>query len=253
LNELLNFNTENIGDVFSKKAKGNGMGVESRVVKPPKCREIPDRALIYQYAKDLAENIQIEKDSRNFVITDGTFIFGDLFEALIVKNNWHIKRMSISTLSLSQGNVDSLVNLIIGGFVDQLDLIVSTFFFSHERGMLIPYIYKELDIENRFQLAVASTHCKICCIETHCGLKITMHGSANLRSSGNIEQLMIEEGEYLYDFNQSIIDSIIEKYHTIKKPIRNTKLWQQVVKTSQQDSEQKGEHPQSEAKTGRTA
>jgi hypothetical protein len=242
MNELSKFTTDN--SVFQKKQSGNGMGIQSRIVKPLKCKEIPDRALKYQYAKDLANDISITKDCRQFVIVDGTFVFGDIFEAIIVKNNWHINKMKVSTLSLSQYNVDSLAGLISGGFSDELSLIVSTFFFSHERGMLIPYIYENLDIANKFQLSVASTHCKICLIETHCGLKIVMHGSANLRSSGNIEQLMIEESEFLYDFNDQIFVAIEEKYKTINKPIRNTSLWQQVAKTSHQDSETKAGVPQ---------
>ena len=131
---------------------------------------------------------------------------------------------------MSQNNADSLNNLLEGGYVDELNLIVSDYFFSHERQGLIPYIYEVLDKEDKFQLAVAGTHCKLTMIETHCGLKITMHGSANLRSSGNIEHICIEENNALFDFNHEIQSAIIDKYKTIKKSVRHEILWQAVQK-----------------------
>lgn len=123
----------------------------------------------------------------------------------------------VSLLSMSENNVDSLANLLNGGYVDSLDLIVSDYFFSHERRNLVPYMYQELDKDDKFQLAASSTHCKLCLIETHCGMKIVMHGSANLRSSSNIEHICIEENPALYDFNMEFQAAIIEKYKTIRK------------------------------------
>ena len=198
---------------------------KTRYIKPPKSREIPEHKLKYDLAINLAKDIKPEPGCRYFVILDGKFIAGDFIEAFITEHNLHIKRMTISTLSMSENNVDSLANLINGGFVDELNLIVSDFFFSHERRNLIPYLYEQLDKDDKFQLAVAGTHCKTCIIETHDGMFFVIHGSANLRSSSNIEQIMIEENRELYDFNHEYQMRIIEKYKTIKKGIRYEKLW----------------------------
>ncbi len=131
-------------------------------------------------------------------------------------------------MSLCQNNVDSLANLINGNYIEELNLIVSDYFYSHERHGLIPYIYEKLDKENKFQLSVAGTHCKICIFETFCGKYVLIHGSANLRSSGNIEQIVIEENKKLYLFNDEYQQQIIEKYKTIIKSIRGKELWQVV-------------------------
>ena len=203
---------------------------DTRIIKPPLTKALKANNLKYSKAEDLAKHIVSGKGFRYYSIINGTFIFGDFIEALVVNNNWHVKKMTISTLSMSQNNVDSLANLINGKYVDELNLIVSDHFFSHERHSLIKYIYKTLDIENIFQLAVCRTHCKTCIIETHCGLKIVMHGSANLRSSGNIEQFCIEENEELFDFNDEYQDSIIEEFKTINKSLSGQKLWQAVQK-----------------------
>jgi len=216
---------------FTKPGKNRGVVANVRnlrYINPPQCKEIPERLLKYEYAADLAKALAPQKGMRCFAMLDGKFIAGDFIEAFMVEHNLHAKRMAISTLSMSQDNVDSLANLTNGGYVDILDLVVSDYFFSHERRNLVPYLYQELDKDDRFQLAAASTHCKLCIIETHCGLKIVMHGSANLRSSSNIEHICIEESPALYDFNLEIQDAILDKYKTIKKSVRHSDLWQAV-------------------------
>ena len=211
--------------------------LSSRYITPPVCFEIDERYLKYRNAEKLAKEIEIAKNIRHFIVIDGSFIFGDFIEALIVEKNYLVKKMIISTLSMSQNNVDSLRNLFDGEYLDSLDLIVSDHFFAHEKGKLVPYIYEKLDIENKFQFSAAGTHCKICLFETECGKKIVIHGSANLRSSSNIEQFVVEENEDLYNFNYAYHASIVEKYKTINKnndtffrnkSIRGKELWQAV-------------------------
>lgn len=200
----------------------------SRYIKPKQTKSIDERFLKYKNAQSLVEYMDFKEDKRYFIFIDGTFFFGDFIEAFIVKNNIHIKKMTISTLSLNQNNIDSLANLIKGNFIDELNLIVSDYFFTHERHNLIKYIYKTLDIDNKFQLSSAGTHCKICCFETINNRKFVIHGSANLRSSSNIEQIMFEENENLYNFVDEVQSNIIETYKTINKSVRYKYLWNSV-------------------------
>jgi hypothetical protein len=199
---------------------------ETRYTKP-KVYETKPKYILYENAEKLTSELTVNKGERADVFVSGSFIFGDFIEAYIVQRNAKVKRLTITTLSLSQDNVDSLHNLLAGGFVDELNLIVSVYFFGHERHSLIPYIYKKLDIENKFQFAVASIHTKTAQFETLGGRKIVIHGSANLRSSANIEQFTIEENEELYTFYDEHFGKIIERYATInkKKPIRDNELW----------------------------
>jgi len=202
----------------------------TRYIEPKKSIEIPEQFLKYSKAMKLSKDIQLHKNSRYFVILDGHFIFGDLIESILTSRNWYAKKMTISTLSMSLNNIFSLQNLLKGDFIGELNLIVSDYFYSHERNGLIKDIYENLDIDNKFQLAVASTHCKICQFETENNRFIVIHGSANLRSSSNIEQIVIEENEELYRFNDDFQSRIINKYATIKKSLRRKKLWQAVLK-----------------------
>jgi len=207
--------------------------VNQRYISPKKFKEVDERFLKYRNAKQLAKDLKITKNCRHFVFVDGSFFFGDYLEALIVENNYHVKKMIVSTLSMNENNIDSLANLLNGNYVDLLYLVVSDYFFSHERNTLIPYIYQELDVDDKFDIAVCSSHCKIASIQTHCGLNIVIHGSANLRSSSNIEQVCIDESEELCTFVNEVHDNIILEYSTIVKSIRNKKLWQVVQKNSQ--------------------
>lgn len=212
--------------LFGKEAKKN-----TRIHNPKHQPEMLAHKVKYKNALQLAKDIgTLDKDGqRVFAVVDGSFIFGDFIEAYLVTHNLLAKRMVISTLSMSQENVDSLKNLLTGDYLEQLDIVVSDYFYSHERHSLIKYMYEHLDINDSFQLAVCRTHTKITLIQTECGKWLTIHGSANLRSSDNIEMFSIENNKDLYDFNLEWHDEIINKYQTINKMVRSLDSWQAEV------------------------
>lgn len=217
-------------NLFGKNSKKT-----SRIHKPKHQPEMLAHKVKYKNALKMAQDIGSLKNEgdRVFAVVDGSFIFGDFIEAYLVTHNLLAKRLVISTLSLSQENVDSLKNLFIGDYCHKLDLIVSDYFYSHERHNLVNYLYEHLDIDNKFQLAVCRTHTKITLIETECGQWITIHGSANLRSSDNIEMFSIENNKALYDFNLEWHDEIINKYQTINKTVRSLESWQAEVQEAE--------------------
>jgi len=192
-----------------------GEGLDTRYMKPKIEPDIKEEFLQYSKAKKLADDIEITLGSRHYVFVNGKFYFGDFIEALIVGKDYRVKTLTISTLSMNENNIDSLANVMNGGYCDKLNLLISTYFYSHEKHNLVPYLYQELDKDNRFQLVVCRSHCKIALIELYSGEKIVIHGSANLRSSGNVEQLMIEESPDLYDFNYEYQRTMIDRYKTI--------------------------------------
>lgn len=220
-------------DVGGKFKPRNVAGVTSaRFIEPHDCEDIAEYRVKYDNALKLAKDVgSLPLNFRAFCILDGKFIFGDLIEALIVENNWDCEELTISTLSMSQANVDSLANLVNGGYLKALNIIISHYYFANERNEagMMPYLYEKLDINDVLQVAVASVHTKIAMIRTACGKKITIHGSANLRTSSNIEQIVIEHTPSLFDFCAEVHHSIIEKHKTINKPVRRTALWAAVL------------------------
>ena len=213
---------------------------DNRYQKAKVIQSLPDGMIKYSNAKKLASKIDLDKNDRYNCIVAGNFIFGDFIEAFLVEHNLKCTSMTISTLSLDQNNIDSLRNLFDGDYTDKLDMIVSDYFYAHEKRALIPYMYEKLDFEDRFQLAVAGSHTKITLMELEDGRKIVMHGSANLRSSSNIEQFVIEINRELYDFWMEFHNNILEEYSTInknikkQKSIRGDKLWQVITQEKQQ-------------------
>lgn len=209
----------------------------ARYIQPPSRELIPVEMLKYSDAAKLAHAVELRPNMVFYCIVAGTFIFGDFIEAFLTERRIVAEELTISTLSLNQNNVDSLAGLLAAGYIKKLNLIISGYFYSHELHRLVPYIYKHLDDEafsDRFQLAVADTHCKTTLIRTSLGHHITMHGSANLRSSSSVEQFCIEERQDLYEFNQHYQNQIIAEFKTINhdqprtklKRLRDDKLWQ---------------------------
>lgn len=226
-------------DIGGKVKPRNVAGVKnSRFIEPHDCEEIAKWRVKYANAEKLAEDIgDMPEGFRAFVILDGKFILGDLIEALIVRNGWKVENLTISTLSMSRENVDSFKNLVEWGLLDELNITVSDWFFASERRGLVPYIYKELDHGDKFQLAVASSHMKIAQIRTTCGRKITIHGSGNLRSSGSVEQIMIETSAEIYDFALSTQQAILDLYATINKRSPRAEVWEAILAAGDEGKE----------------
>lgn len=200
---------------------------ETRYMKP-RIYVKPKGFYKFDNAVKLAKELRLDFGQRADAVINGNFIFGDFIEAYLIAQEAVCKRMIISTLSLNENNTDSLHNLITHGWIERLDLLISHYFYSHERYKLIPYVYKELDIDDKFRLAVAFVHLKVVCFETLGGRKIVIHGSANLRSSGNLETFTIEENPDLYNFYVNIFDSILERYATINRASNRRELWQDI-------------------------
>ena len=128
---------------------------ETRYMLPHVAHYDPETFVVYDNAEKLARELRITDNMRADAFIAGSFIFGDFIEAFMTTNHAITPKMTISTLSMSQENVDSLHNLMEAGFIKELNLIISVYFWAHERNGLLPYIYEQLDIDDRFQLAVA--------------------------------------------------------------------------------------------------
>lgn len=199
---------------------------ETRYTLPKVVRYDEESFVLYDNARKLAKELRVTEGMRADAFIAGSFIFGDFIEAFLTTHSVRAEELTISTLSLSQENVDSLEALMTHGYIGKLNLIVSVYFWSHERNSLIPYIYKHLDRDDRFQLAVCGMHTKTVHFRTAGGKHIVIHGSANLRSSGSIEQFTIEENRKLFDFYDEQMKKLIDKYATIRKPVRNMNAWE---------------------------
>lgn len=179
----------------------------------------------YDNAVKMAREIGIipEGDSIHTLVS-GNFIFGDLIEAYLTEHDLCAHEMIIAVLSLSQENVDSLRNLQMGGYVGRMGLIVSDFFFSHYRATGVKYICEELG-QGRFTFAAAGIHTKVVLMKGD-GFSLVLSGSANLRSSRNVEQFAIDHSPELYTFHREWMATILNQYTATHQSLRGSELWQ---------------------------
>lgn len=195
---------------------------------PKKQYAITKKPVKYDNAIEFAKDLNINKNERVFCVVSGNFIFGDFIEEFMIKNRFRAKRMIVSSLGADQNNIDSLNTLLLLNCVDKLDLILSLYFYGFQKNNMMKYIFDVMN-NDKVTLTICDTHCKLVLIETYCGKFFTIHGSANLQSSHNIEHFCIEESEDLFNFNLDYQNRIIKKYQLTKKPIRNKQLWQTVI------------------------
>lgn len=203
---------------------GNDNNDDSRYMRP-KIDPFVKANIRYNKAKDLAEHLSIGSNERVNVVLSGNFVFGDFIEQWIVKEDTQVEQMYVSTLSMSEGNVNSLKALIKNEWVEELHLFLSDYFYSHERLKMMPVIMNELDIDDKFQLAISGMHVKVTLLKMCDGRHIVMHGSANLRSSACLEQLCIEESKELFDFYVELFAYIEQKFKIINKSVRRNQCW----------------------------
>lgn len=211
---------------------------EARYQFPPASPDVPEELALYEHAKACALSMALAPGCRHYRVVSGNFIFGDFIEALLVERHIQAKELTISTYSFSRANVDSLRGLLQTGHVQKLNLLMSAGQFGLEMHDTVAYAMEQLDFgDDRFQLVAAGTHCKLALIETVRGNKLTVHGSANLRSSGNLEQFTLEEGAAFYDFNLAFQRRIIERFAILnhdkplrkQQPLRRKALWEAIA------------------------
>ena len=197
---------------------------ESKYIKPRQQKQFPSNYIKFPNAQKLAKKIDLQAKENLFCIVDGSFVFGDFILAFLHYHNIKAVRMDISTLSLSMHNIVGLENFIKKGYIDNLNFLIGYYFYAHERKGLMEALYERLDFENRLQVSVCRNHMKCITILTDRGNKIVIDGSANLRSSDNLEQFSLEFNPEKYDFITNFNDKLLEEFKTIQKPITNKQI-----------------------------
>jgi hypothetical protein len=187
---------------------------ESNIIEIPKYKY--KTIVHYGNAEKLAKQVHLHQNSNHYIIVSGKFIMGDFYGYLLKENNLIAKQITVSSLSYSEQNIKSFNTLFLKGYIKKLNIIISSYFYAHERNKLIQFTYDLLG-KYDFQLAVTRSHTKTCIFETENNLKFVIHGSPNLRSSGCEEQLQITECENLYNFVENFNSNIIKQFKTLKK------------------------------------
>lgn len=211
---------------------------QQRIIRPRIDPNTIGRQMLFRNAQEFVKQLDYTPGARTFAIVDGSFIFGDVLEAMLTGDQPIVpKNIYIASLSLSQENVDSLETVIKASTCEHLYLLLSGYFYSHEKYGLVPYMLDHLDVGEKTQIAFGAYHQKIITFDTHDGHTHTLHGSANLRSSNSMEQVMYEADAFdLHKFNADVIGTLCDSYgvicHNVPRRLTRTEereQWQAVA------------------------
>jgi hypothetical protein len=193
-------------DLFDNRTKNEFIKIK---------HEIKEKRIFYQKAYDLAFDMNIKKGETIYCLLTGDFIFGDFIPAFIQENNLQVKELTVISLSGGKENYETFEALIDENWVKKINLCLSGYYLRTKKTKHSPTINQLSEIskkyKDKFKIYYTNTHQKITLIETEQGGKVTMHGSANLKSSQSLEQLMIQENADLYDFNYQYFQNLINK------------------------------------------
>lgn len=139
-------------------------------------------------ALGIIPNLPVHPDDRTHVILRGDFVLCDLIPAIIDARG-RCPHLHVATLGLSSANADQIARLIGLGKLGGATLVVSHYFAKVDKATTFREVVARLD--GIASLKVTRNHCKVICLPTDRGDNLVIEGSANLRSSDNIEQIVI--------------------------------------------------------------
>lgn len=121
-------------------------------------------------------------------ILRGDFVLCDLIPAIIAERG-RCEHLHLATLGLSTANAETLAQLVARGLVGRITLVCSLYFAQVDRATTFREVSARL--ESIAEIIVCRNHAKVICLPTASGDHFTIEGSANIRSSDNLEQIVI--------------------------------------------------------------
>ncbi len=145
---------------------------------------------------------------RTHCLLRGDFVLCDLIRA-IVANTAPCPHLRVATLGLSVANADTLARLVELQAVERLTLVVSSYFQQVDKTTVFRAVMARLSsLGDKARVVITRSHAKVICIPTTEGDWFTLEGSANLRSSDNVEQMLIFNDHAAHDFHAAWIDEL---------------------------------------------
>lgn len=177
---------------------------QAKAVEKGKRRGI--KALIRpENAVPIVGQLPVGSDDRTHCLLRGDFVMCDLVPAVIAARG-ACGHLRIATLGCSIANADVLARLVETGDVQCLTLIVSHYFSQVDKTTVFRAVEDRL--RGCARLVVTRNHAKVICLPTGRGDRYVIEGSANLRSSDNLEQVVITNDEETHAFHAAWIDEL---------------------------------------------
>jgi len=144
-----------------------------------------------------------EPGDHTHCILRGDFVLGDLIPA-VIENGW-CAHLRIATLGLSEYNAETLAKLVKEGHVGEITMVVSHYFEQVNKSTVYADVRRIL--ENCCHFVTMRSHAKVITIDLGTDHYV-IEGSANLRSSDNLEQMTIYNDPEIAAFHNDWIDYV---------------------------------------------
>ncbi len=141
----------------------------------------------------------------------GRYDLTDLIDAIFARLGT-VAEMRVATLSFNAHNVRQIEGWIAGTTpqVTRVSILCSLFFQDHN-----PETYEKLRevlAATGGKLAASRNHCKVVTLAFTSGIKLSLEGSANLRTNSNREQFCLINDPVLHDWHAAWIDEEVGKH-----------------------------------------
>ncbi len=146
-----------------------------------------------------------EPGGRTHCLLRGDFVLCDIIPQIIAARG-RCDHLRIATLGMSVANADTLACLVERGHVGKLTLLVSLYFAQVDKKTVFRAVTSRL--HGIARPAVTRNHAKVICLPTSSGDAYVVEGSANLRSSDNVEQMLITNDGETHAFHAAWIDEL---------------------------------------------
>lgn len=151
-----------------------------------------------------------EEGETTHCILRGDFVLADLLPYLL--EDRHCPHLRIATLGMSEENAKLLAELHQRGKVGRITLVLSHYFEQVNKSTV--YFECRRILEGFADFVVMRSHAKVICLPRamdEAGMVrdwLVLEGSANLRSSDNLEQMTIFNDRDVHDFHAEWIDHV---------------------------------------------
>jgi hypothetical protein len=156
-------------------------------------------------ALPVLEYLPAGPDDRTHCILRGDFVLCDLIPT-IIEDRGRCPHLRVATLGLSLANADALACLVERGRIGALTVVVSHYFAQVDKATVFLAVQRRL--ADRGKLVVTRSHAKVICLPTDAGDSFVIEGSANLRSSDNLEQMLILNDAQTLAFHERWISEL---------------------------------------------
>lgn len=162
-------------------------------------------------ARPIIPLLPTNPDERLHCMLRGDFVLCDLIP-LIIAHRGGCPHLRVATLGLSAANAECLANLHRAGLITRITLVASHYFQQVDKTTTFQQVRSIL--ANCARLVICRSHAKVILLPTTGGDFFVLEGSANLRSSDNLEQMLILNDQETHDFHGAWMDALADEYAT---------------------------------------